>query len=280
MSESNGAGYPPPGYTPPSGQSVPLAPLNADQPAAPYSLGGSPPPPTPGAAPAPQGGYPTAPAGYPAAQGGYPTASTGYPTAPASYPAAPGGYPAAPAGYPAAPAGYPTGPGGYPTAPGGYPTGPGGYPMSPGGYPISAPGYYGYAPPSGRRFWGLQFLVYVPYVGAIVAVIVSLVQRYATRQSPFPIVRENARWAANWALSFLLYVIASYALIVIVGFSTSTSSYDSYGSYDSSPSGWIGIPVLLLLGIGVYSLVTTIRGCVVSDRNVHRPALAIPFFRD
>lgn len=258
MSEWNGAGYPPPSYTPPPGQSVPLAPLNAEQPAAPYSLGGPPPPPAPGAAPAPQGGFSTASVGYPTAQGSYPTAPAGYPMASAGYPAAPGGYPTTSGGYPAA----------------------GGYPMSPGGFPISAPGYYGYAPPSGRRFWGLQFLVYVPYIGAIVAVIVSLVQRSAARQSPFPIVRENARWAANWALSFLLYVIASYALIVIVGFSTSTSSYDSYGSYDSSPSGWIGIPVLLLLGIGVYSLVTTIRGCVVSDRNVHRPALAIPFLRD
>lgn len=163
----------------------------------------------------------------------------------------------------------------------GYPT-PQGYPMAQGGYPIS-PGYpaYGYVVPSGRKFWGLQFLVFVPYVGALVTVIVSLVQRSSARRSPLPIVRENARWAANWALSFLLYVIVSYALIVIVGIATSISSYEeSYGTYRSAPSGWIGIPVLLLLGIGVYCLVTMIRGCVVSDRAVHRPVLALPFLRD
>ncbi|MDQ0646821.1 putative Tic20 family protein [Microbacterium natoriense] len=227
----------------PPGQSLPLAPLNPGHSAGPAPLH-----------PAPAPGYPTAQGGYPAP----------------SYPNAQGGYPAP---------GYPSAQGGYPAQ--GYPT-PQGYPMAQGGYPIS-PGYpaYGYVVPSGRKFWGLQFLVFVPYVGALVTVIVSLVQRSSARRSPLPIVRENARWAANWALSFLLYVIVSYALIVIVGIATSISSYEeSYGAYRSAPSGWIGIPVLLLLGIGVYCLVTMIRGCVVSDRAVHRPVLALPFLRD
>jgi len=263
------------GHTPPPGQSVPLAPLNADQPAAPYV---APIPGQPGPGPAPgyaRPGYP--PAGYPIPPAsGYSDSPSGYSVPPASgYSASPGGYPGSQAGYPMQP------PAGYSAPPAsGYSAQPGGYPVSQPGYPVSPPGYYGYAPPSGRRFWGMQFLVYIPYVGAIVTVIVSLVQRSTARRSPFPIVRENARWAANWALSFLLYVIVSYALIVIVGVSTSRSSYDSYDSYDSGPSGWIGIPVVLVFGIGIYCLVTMIRGCVVSDRAVHRPALAIPFFRD
>lgn len=256
MSESNAAGYPQqPGYTPPPGQSVPLAPLNADQPAAPYAPDAASVPGQPGLWPA---------SGY--AGSGHPQA--GYPMQP-------------PVGYSVPPAsGYSAQPGGYPVSQPGYPVGQPGYPVGQPGYPVSPPGYYGYAPPSGRKFWGMQFLVYIPYVGAIVTVIVSLVQRSTARRSPFPIVRENARWAANWALSFLLYVIVSYALIVIVGVSTSRSAYDSYDSYDSGPSGWIGIPVVLVFGIGIYCLVTMIRGCVVSDRAVHRPALAIPFFRD
>jgi len=270
------------GHTPPPGQSVPLAPLNADQPAAPYV---APIPGQPGPGPAPgyaRPGYP--PAGYPIPPAsGYSDSPSGYSVPPASgYSASPGGYPGSQAGYPMQPpAGYSAPPAsGYSAQPGGYPVSQHGYPVAQPGYPVSPPGYYGYAPPSGRRFWGMQFLVYIPYVGAIVTVIVSLVQRSTARRSPFPIVRENARWAANWALSFLLYVIVSYALIVIVGVSTSRSSYDSYDSYDSGPSGWIGIPVVLVFGIGIYCLVTMIRGCVVSDRAVHRPALAIPFFRD
>ncbi len=36
---------------------------------------------------------------------------------------------------------------------------------------------------------------------------------------------------------------------------------------------------LVLVASGVYCLVTLIRGCVIADRRVHRPFLAIPFFR-
>lgn len=221
---------------------------------------------------------PEVPSAYPAppAQGGYPV------------PPAPGGYRAPAAGYPApsGPAGYPQpnaqGAYGNPQAPAGYPQAPTGYPQAP-GFPAQAPyGYapYGFTPPSGRKFWALLFLVYVPYVGALVSAIVALVQRNSAQSSPHGIVRENARWAANWALSYLLYLIVLVALLIIIGVGTSRpSSYDSYGSYSSGPSNWLFVPGLLIIGIGIYWLVTVIRGTVTSDRVVHRPVLAIPFFR-
>lgn len=55
-----------------------------------------------------------------------------------------------------------------------------------------------YPPPgpmtiSGRRYWALLFLMYIPYVGVIVAVIVAIAQRSSAIRSPHPIVSENAR---------------------------------------------------------------------------------------
>jgi len=179
----------------------------------------------------------------------------------------------APAPYPGQPA--------YGQAPAQPPYGqaPTGYPAP--GYP--APGYapYGYAPISGRRYWALLFLVYIPYVGAIVAAIVGIVQRSSAMRSPHPIVRENARWAANWALSYVLYLIALFVLLITIGVGTARPrSYDEYGYSDGGdPSGWIAVPRLLIIGIGIYCLVTLIRGTAISERVVHRPALAIPFFR-
>lgn len=132
---------------------------------------------------------------------------------------------------------------------------------------------YGWAQPSGRKFWGLLFLFYIPYVGLIVVIIVSLVQRSTAKQSPYPIVRENARWAANWVLSYTFYLFVSFALVLAIGIPTAATSYDG------DPSPLIAIPAVLMLGIGIYCLVTMIRGCVVADRVVHRPALALPLFR-
>jgi uncharacterized Tic20 family protein len=132
---------------------------------------------------------------------------------------------------------------------------------------------YGYTPPSGRTFWSLLFLWFIPWVGLVVVPIVMLVQRSRTKQSPLPIVRENARWAANWALSYTLYSIVLILLIIVIAVPTAASSYSG------DPSGVTVIPFLLLVAVGVYCLVTMIRGTVIADRRVHRPALAIPFFR-
>lgn len=262
-SQAGGSGYPQPaptapgGYPPASGPAYPGA--------APIVPDAAPPAPHIAPAPAYPGSYPT-PGAAPQAPGGHPSAS------PAAYP---GAYSAPSGSYTAAPGGYPATPGGYPATPGGYPAAPGAYPAAPGAYPA-----YAYGIPSGRRFWGLLFLFYIPYVGWIVTLIVSLMQRAGARQSPFPIVRENARWAANWALSYTLYLIVSIGLTVIIGIATATSSYEEYyGTYRSEPSGWIAVPIILLFAIGVYCLVTMIRGCVIADRVVHRPALALPFFR-
>jgi hypothetical protein len=216
-------------------------------------------------------------------------------------PSAPGpyGYPQAPYGYPQAPYGQaPYGQAPHGQAPGygqapygqasGYGQAPGAYP-APGNTPFGqAPGPYvpyGYAPVSGRKFWALLFLFYIPYAGVLVAPIVAIVQRGVAQHSPHAIVRENARWAANWALSYALYMIALIAGMITIAVTLSGPVAYRYADYDDSygdrgdPAAWIVLPLLLIFGIAIYCLVTMIRGTVMADRVVHRPALAIPFFR-
>lgn len=152
-------------------------------------------------------------------------------------------------------------------------------PQTQGNYPGSAPGYsqQGYPAPSGAKFWGLLFLFYIPWVGVIVTIIVALVQRSNARTSQFPLVRENARWAANWALSYVIYLVVLFAALILTGVLSTAPSQDGYGP--AEPSGWIALPGMLIFVIGIYCLVTMIRGCVIAGKTVHRPALAIPFFR-
>ncbi|MFT4158077.1 MAG: DUF4870 domain-containing protein [Microbacterium sp.] len=276
------------------GQSLPLAPLNRGEDAATHGSVVYPAPAYPAPAyPAPAYPAPTHPVpthaaptlGYPGAQptpGGAPvTPGSGVAHSPGVIGRCPGaptpGYPPYAAGQTAAtPAGYPATPPGYAAAPPGYAATPPGYPVSPYGYAAAYP----FGIPSGRKFWALLFLCYIPYVGCFVTLIVSLVQWSKTRQSPFPIVRENARWAANWAFSYTLYMAVGALIIVIIVITTGFSYGDSYGTDRYQRAGWISIPVFVLIAIGIYCLVTMIRGCVVADRVVHRPALTIPFFRD
>lgn len=167
-----------------------------------------------------------------------------------------------PQAYPYPPAqGYAIPPQGYAYPPQGYANAPQGYAYPPQGYALPAP--------SGRLYWALLFMLYIPYVGLLVALIVALVQRSSARKSPHPIMRENARWAANWALSYFFYFTASLVLLITIGISTSR---------DGEPSGLIAIPAIVFMGIGIYALVTMIIGTVRADRVVHRPVLAIPFF--
>lgn len=134
------------------------------------------------------------------------------------------------------------------------------------------------ASPSGAKFWALLFLFYIPYVGVLVGIIVSLVQRASNKTSPHEIVRENARWAANWALSYTLYFFVLLAIFIALGVVTSQPPADGMGP--AEPSLIIALPgTVFSPSASTGYLVTMIRGCVIGSQRVHRPALAIPFFR-
>jgi uncharacterized Tic20 family protein len=134
-----------------------------------------------------------------------------------------------------------------------------------------APTPTGATPPNGKRFWRLLLLFLIPVLGFVVTPIVAVAQRAQTRRSPHELVRENARWAANWALSFVLYVIVLCALMYVIAV-VSTGA-------DGTTSPLLTVPWFVLAAVGIYCLVTLTRGELIADRRVHRPALAIPFFR-
>lgn len=156
------------------------------------------------------------------------------------------------------------------------------YAPPPAGYapPYGATQYaipYGYVIPSGRKFWALSFLLFIPYVGWIVSLIVSLVQNSSARHDPNPVVRENARWAANWMLTVV--VMGAVGVALIVGAGMAGAATDSAGG---DGDVWLPVAVLGLLlwsAVGVAHLVICIVGTVQADRRVFNPRVAIPFIR-
>ncbi len=76
----------------------------------------------------------------------------------------------------------------------------------------------------------------IPYAGVIVAVIVALVQRSGMRHSPYEVVRENARWAANWVLSYAIYGF------VLLGATVAAAVLTADASADGQPAPWALTP--------------------------------------
>ncbi|MGJ0202695.1 hypothetical protein [Leucobacter sp. gxy201] len=137
------------------------------------------------------------------------------------------------------------------------------------------PPYPTWAPrPSGRKFWALGFLAFIPWAGWIVAPIVLLVQQANVRRDPSPVVRENARWAANWMLT------ATLAMIIGLGGLLAAAVFgqiaiDAGGSFELMPLVVMSavLMVLMQLAHAVISLIGTI---LAADR-VFDPVAVIRF---
>lgn len=147
---------------------------------------------------------------------------------------------------------------------------------APYGSPVQSP-YPGYRLPSGRKFWALGFLYFIPYLGWLVAPVVALTLNAGARRDPSPLVRENARWAANWSLTVLIAGVVAF--ITIFGSAMAGAATDEAGG-----NGDVWFPVamvgLLLLGIvWLAQLVICIIGTVQADRRVFDPVVVISFFR-
>ncbi|WP_449278084.1 hypothetical protein [Leucobacter sp. GX24907] len=165
-----------------------------------------------------------------------------------------------------------------PQTPPGYPPHPhtvSAQPLPPGYPPYGVP--YGYAFPSGRRFWAMGFLSYIPYVGMFVALIVILVMRSGAKGAPHPVIRENARWAANWILTAFAGLTLGFALMIGSAIAGAVTE-DMGGDGDVwLPSAMVGI--LIFCAVAIAHLIVIIMGTVVADRRVFHPGIAIPFFR-
>jgi uncharacterized Tic20 family protein len=128
------------------------------------------------------------------------------------------------------------------------------------------------APPAtGALPYGLGFLAYIPipYLNLIIAGIV-MASIYPSQKTKGDLAAENARNAANWGLSLILYMVLDILFFVIL----LVSNGDSTGFFP------VGIPVVIFLALGVAHLVVIIMGLVAANkRAVLRNRIAIPFMR-
>lgn len=127
-------------------------------------------------------------------------------------------------------------------------------------------------PGSGSPYWAVGYAPSIPYVGVLVQVIVPIVLFKRTRQHPSLLVRENARWAANWNLT----VVATSALLLllVLGAAIAEFVFLLEGLFSVS----IGSMIAAMLVTVVHLVVTTVA-VFRADSRVFRPCLAIPFFQ-
>lgn len=129
------------------------------------------------------------------------------------------------------------------------------------------------APPAtGALSYGLGFLAYIPipYLSLVIAGIV-MASVYPSQKKKGELAAENARIAANWGLSLILYVVLDVLFFAIM---LATMGENSTGFFP------IGIPVVIFFALGIAHLVVIIMGLVVANkRTVLRNRIAIPFMR-
>ncbi len=144
--------------------------------------------------------------------------------------------------------------------------------QAPGAYPA-----YGYAQPpvTGTKYWALTFLMYIPYVGWLVALIVAFVQRSSAQKTGQPLAIGNANAALNFMLTYLPTQLVLIIAMVVIGSTTAAAN-----PYDDDPSPLIALPAFLILVVGIWALVMMIMGCVKSSRTVFTAVPSIPFVRN
>ncbi|WP_241993266.1 hypothetical protein [Cryobacterium sp. TMB1-7] len=126
---------------------------------------------------------------------------------------------------------------------------------------------------SGRRFWGIGFLWFVPLFGALLAPVLLGILAAQNRRHPDALVRENSRWAANWVLTVTVVAAIGAAIVVcdaIIGLVLT-------GESESGPSPTLLLANLLLWAAVIGHLVVSIVGVVRARTRIVNPKIAIPF---
>lgn len=129
------------------------------------------------------------------------------------------------------------------------------------------------APPAtGALPYGLGFLAYIPipYLSLVIAGIV-MASVYPSQKKKGGLAAENARHAANWGLSLIVYMVLAFLVFAVL---LATRPEGSTGFFP------VGIPVLVFFALGIAHLVVIIMGLVAANkRTVMRNRIAIPFIR-
>jgi uncharacterized Tic20 family protein len=144
-----------------------------------------------------------------------------------------------------------------------------GYLPAPGSHPAPAR-------PSGVRFWALGFLWFIPFIGAVLAPILLGVAAAQNRRHPEPLVRENARLAANWVLTATLAAALGTALVVLIGIMHLVLTGTTEIGSELSPL--MLVPNLLLWATWITHLTVCCIGVASAGSRIVNPRIAIPFF--
>jgi uncharacterized Tic20 family protein len=105
----------------------------------------------------------------------------------------------------------------------------------------------------------------------LIAAIAMICAYSSTRRKGVAVATENARYAANWGLTILVFFVASAAYMIGL-FSLFPEAKNGF-----LPGGW---PIVGFVLLCVLHLVVTIRGTLAARRgDVFRNALGIPFLR-
>ena len=132
--------------------------------------------------------------------------------------------------------------------------------------------HYATPAPTGRMSWALGFLAWIPmpFVGMIVAIVAMIAAYPSAKRKHVLAAAENARGAANWALTLLTVLIACgvYVVVLAVGFPETHQGFFP-----------IGAAVIVYALLVILHLVVTIAGTVISGTRVFRNRLAIPYIR-
>lgn len=126
---------------------------------------------------------------------------------------------------------------------------------------------------SGQAYWVAGLSPLVPYLGGVLQLVLPAILLQQARSSPSRLVRENARWAANWNLTCFVLTHSLAALCVVIAVISFVFEIDGLFT-------WAIILMCLACLTAVVHLAVTAIGIIVAGRRVFRPVIAIPFFRE
>lgn len=127
--------------------------------------------------------------------------------------------------------------------------------------------------PTGQKSWALGFIAWapLPVLPLIGAAIVMMAVRPSAERSGHAVAAENARHAANWALTVVtvLVVLALYVAVLAVAVPDARQGFFP-----------IGLAVIGYLALAIAHGILTIAGTVVAGNGrVLNPRIAVPFIR-
>lgn len=129
-------------------------------------------------------------------------------------------------------------------------------------------------PATGQKSWALGFLAWIPIplISLLIAAVAMLAVYPSTKRRQQPVATENARRAANWALTFLTIIVLSFATMVTIAVSVP----------DANSGGFfpIGYGLFGLVVVPIAHTIITISGTVIAGKGqVFRNWFSIPYLR-